>query len=200
MDTDFCYFCMQLPPLSIGEAPAISLEEFDDRLRSVPPKAASYVRSCSFPMIPEAVFPRGSAAAKFRSFEEGLRYEIARFRAAKSGRSLPPRPRGARTEEEIPSRIQSIAGLNPLEREKKLNEMRSAFLEQIEKDDPLSREAAVCYRLRLSMLWRETTFGDMAGREVFRNTVDTIEQESIGEVGPSSGEKNNRENPTKAEV
>lgn len=196
MDTDFCYFCMQLPPLSLGEAPAISLEEFDTRLRTVSPKAAAYVRSCEFPLLPEVSFPRASAASKFRSFEESLRYEIACFRAAKSGQAVPESPRGVTASKDLQQRIESIAGLNPLEREKKLNQIRGEFLEMIERNDPLSREAAACYRLRLSMRWRETAFGDMAGREVFRNTVDAIERESIGEFNTP----NNRENPTKAEV
>ncbi len=183
MDTDFCYFCMQLPDFPIGEPPPISLDEFDSRLKTVSRDAARYVLSCSFPLSPEARFPRGSAAAKFRSFEESLRYDIACFRAAKFGLPIPPRPAGVRAIKGLPARIESFARFNPLEREKKLNEIRSAFLDKIAAADPLSREAAACYRIRLSMIWRETMFGDPAGREVFRNTVDTIEHESIGSIG-----------------
>lgn len=200
MDTDFCYFCMQLPEFPIGAAPPVSLDGFDDLLKTVPPAAARYVRSCVFPLPADAAFPHGSAAARFRAFEDSLRYDIACFRAAKFGLPVPPRPRNVRAVEGLPARIEAIAEFDPLEREKKLNEFRGAFLEGIAAGNPLSREAAACYRIRLSMAWREAKFGDARGREAFRDTVDAIEHESIGGPDAPAEEKPNRMNPIKAEV
>lgn len=187
MNADFCYFCMQLPAFPADAAPPISLDEFDNRLKIISPADANYIFSCSFPLSAETKFPRGSAAAQFRAFENSLRYEIACFRAAKFGLPIPPRPRNIRPIEGLQARIESFAKSDPLEREKKLNGIRSAFLERIANGDPLSREAAACYRIRLSMIWRETKFRDPVGREVFRNTVDMIERESIG--GPDTPAK-----------
>ncbi len=179
MNMDFCYFCMQLPGFPIGGHPPISLEEFDKRLEIVHRDDLRYVVSCTFPLPPKNGFPRGSAAAQFHTFEENLRYEIACFRAAKSGVPIPARPRHLPVIADIQAQLNSIATLDPFTREQKLIEIRSVFLEKIAAANPLSREAAACYRFRLSMSWRENQFKDPAGREVFSNTVDIIESEFI---------------------
>jgi hypothetical protein len=198
MNTDFCYFCTQLPEFGIGAAPPMELGEFDDLLKSVAENSARYVRSCSFPLDPELKLPGGSAAARFHAFEENLRYEIACFRAAKSGQPIPARPRRLRVIEGLQAKIGSIAKFDPLEREKKLNEFRGAFLAEIAAAEPFSREAAACYRFRLAMSLREKTFQDPAGREVFRGTVDAIEQESIGGAEVPAEEKQHQNNSIKA--
>ncbi len=179
MNTEFCYFCMQLPGFPVGGTPTLSLEEFDSRLDVVPDDDARYVVSCTFPLPPEAKYPRGSAAAQFQSFEESLRYEIACFRAAKAGQSIPPRPRHVTPNSAIQAQIESIAGLDPFKREKKLIEIRSIFLEKIAETKMLTREAAACYRFRLAMAWRENLYRNPAGRERFSETVDAIEDKFI---------------------
>ncbi len=181
MNTDFCYFCMQLPGFFAGETPSITLEDFDRRLEIVDPVAARYVRECTYPLPSGRSFPRGSAAAGLHAFDAALRYEVACFRAARAGLETPPRPRRLRPVPGQAAEVRAIAGLNPFEREKKLNALRGAFLDRIAAADPMSREAAACYRLRLAMRQWETTFADPSGGEIFRRTVNQIEHESIGD-------------------
>lgn len=189
MNTDFCYFCMQLPGFFAGETPSITLEDFDRRLEIVAPAEARYVRHCTYPLTPERSFPRGSAAARLRAFDAALRYEIACFRAAKAGLETPPRPTRLHEVPGQAAEVRAIAGLNPFEREKRLNAFRGVFLDRIAAADPMSREAAACYRLRLAMREWETTFADPSGRDLFRRTVDEIEHQSIGDpaAAPPSG-------------
>lgn len=188
MNTDFCYFCMQLPGFFAGETPSITLEDFDRRLEIVDPAAARYVRECTYPLPSGRSFPRGSAAAGLHAFDAALRYEVACFRAARAGLETPSRPRRLRPVPGQAAEVRAIAGLNPFEREKKLNALRGAFLDRIAAADPMSREAAACYRLRLAMRQWETTFADPSGGEIFRRTVNQIEHESIGDpLTPPAG-------------
>ncbi len=182
MEIDFCFFCAQLPEFPVGAVPPLALTEFDARLTNVPADAADYVRACDFPCPAAWRVPKDSAAGQFRAFENSLRYDIACFRAVKHGLPIPPRPRNVHPVDGLAAQIEALAKADPLERERKLNRLRSDFLEKIAAANPFSREAAACYRIRLALGWREAAFRDPSGRAIFRDAVDAIERESVGDA------------------
>jgi len=189
MESAFCYFCLQLPAFAVGAPPPVPVEDFDRRLRTVPDAAARYVRSCGFPLLPGAVFPWGSAGSRFKAYEDQIRYEVARHRSLKAGRSEPPRPRGVAGDGALRGQIEAMGGLDPLKREHGLGEMRSRYLARMEAAHPLSREAAACYRFRLAIAWREAALGHPEGLRLFREAVDGLECRAPGSGGDRAEEE-----------
>ena len=178
----YCYFCAQLPTLIAGTPAPMTLADFDRKLGFLPEADARYIASCKYPPSRTAVFPKGSAAAEFLTFEFALRGEIARLRLA--GRAAEESARYP-----LPPETGSIPGLrdevaraasaaNPWERELKLDDIRWRRLSDMERSVPFSREAAACYRLKLAILLKEQSFRLEAGKENFTTASGEIDRKS----------------------
>ena len=179
---NYCYFCAQLPTLIPGNPAPMTLAEFDRKLGFLPEADASYIANCVYPPNRAAKFPAGSAAARFREFEFALRGEIAHLRLA--GRAaeeaakyaLPPETgRVPGLKDEV---ARAAAASNPWERELRLDEIRWRMLSDLERGMAFSREAAVCYRLKLAILLKEQRFRRETGKTNFTATSDEIDRKS----------------------
>ncbi len=179
---NYYYFCSQLPTLIPGVPAPMTLEEFDSKLSFLPDRDARYIASCTFPPNRAAKFPAGSAAAEFQAFEFALRGEIALLRLAKrpvdeAGKYSLPQETGS-----VPGLRESVASAasapDPWERELRVDQIRWRMLDAIERGNGFSREAAVCYRLKLAILLKEQSFRQEAGKTNFEAASGLIDRMS----------------------
>ena len=178
----YCYFCAQLPTLLAGTPAPMTLADFDRKLEFLPPADARYIASCVYPPNRQTTFPAGSAAARFLEFEFALRGEIARLRlagrAAEDAARYPLPPETGRIPGLKDEVARAAAAPDPQERELRLDEVRWRMLSDLERGMAFSREAAVCYRLKLALLLKEQRFRREAGKENFTTTSDEIDRKS----------------------
>lgn len=177
---DYYYFCSQLPSLQPGGAPPYTLAAFDALVGGLlPQRDAAYITSCYFEPDRVAPLPDDSVGAAYRDWEFALRGEVARLRAAASGEAAPVLPPETDTFAEIRDLVNSAASApNPLERERRLDALRFAKLNDLESRHAFSKEMVACYRIKLSILIRNRQFLEAAGKTNFEDAVTRIDRNS----------------------
>lgn len=180
MGGNYYYFCSQLPALQPGAVPPFTLAEFDERVAGIlPPADFSYVSRCGFPPDRGADLPAGSVGAAYRSWEFALRGEIARLRVAEGHGDAIDLPPETDAFADIREQIGGAASApNPLERERRVDQLRWRRLDELAFGHEFTVEAVACYRLRLAILEKNRQFVAETGRNNFEEAVGLIDRNS----------------------
>ncbi len=164
---DYYYFCAQLPTLQCGGAAPFTLAEFDSRVKALlPAKEAQRIIEDS---------RAGRLGGEYGEWEEVLRFVIAVQRndafvfALNSEYAIQLR-------EQI-SAISSSA-LNPLDRQKRIDALCWQKLDDLSTNLQFSREAVICYRIKLSILEKYRMYRTDTGTDNFEEAVRLIDGNS----------------------
>jgi len=175
----YYFFAASLPELRAGEAPPMSVGEFDEAAAGeLSPAAWRRLTEFSLPSV-----PGGSAEGlprvyrEVRRFEEVLRTRIARRRADRSGTLLElPEPEEFVAEAES-AVAQAAQAASPAEREEILDRARAARLDELESNHFFDFDFLCVYRLRLMLAERRRRRGSTErGRKNFEAALREISE------------------------
>ena len=139
----------------------------------------AYVSRCGFPPDRGADLPAGSVGAAYRSWEFALRGEIARLRVAEGHGDAIDLPPETDAFADIREQIGGAASApNPLERERRVDQLRWRRLDELAFGHEFTVEAVACYRLRLAILEKNRQFVAETGRNNFEEAVGLIDRNS----------------------
>ena len=153
----FTFLLAELPELSLSESAPLSLDDFDAMVREamIPEK---YIRLLNeYPPAELSMESSDSGElfhvfARYLDFERFLKLRIARIRAAKQGVEK-VFPEAEKFFVYANAAIEAAAGINdPLEREKAVDTLRWAAIEEIVPAGILNFEALCAYKIKLVLL------------------------------------------------
>lgn len=172
---NYYYTVAALPTIFFGEKAPISEEEFlqfaEDTLK---PEHFQIVRKSRL----SSVETTGSVFAdRILSWEKELRLELAEARMAKLKFTPPePLPRSD-GQDALHEQVKAIMAMDsPLEAECFMDQLRWAFLEDMEASHFFDLEAIIIYFFKLQIALRQEKFQKEPGQQAFAETYETITQ------------------------
>ena len=176
------YFALKasLPYLKFGEAPVLSHERFMEYCGAfLGRKELEYLQNLSL-QDPGKEPEKGSAEAKFHSFETALRNALVTFRAKKKGRKADIFLRensGSEADRDMSNLINLLQNASDaLEREKILDNARWTFLDEMELGHYADLDALSIYCRKLLILEKWTQYQKEQAGKNLEETVSTVEK------------------------
>jgi hypothetical protein len=145
----FHYLVASLPQLRLGEAVALRSPEFLEVCgRYLEPEDQALLEGAGLLPSPEAPHP---ALARWQDFETDLRNHVARARAARRKVDAEPylRPEGDLSSELERAVAEALDQANPEDGERRLDELRWRFLDNLTVGHPADLTNLLAYRLQL---------------------------------------------------
>ena len=167
----YYYLVASLPYLGFGDSPPVDRDTFIAELgKWLSSEDMDTVRAAGLRYI-EIAGEETELLKEWKSFDEGLREELARLRVSRK------RPGGYK----VPERLKEVMGQQtPLLMEKKLERLRWDFIEEKEAGYHFDINWLVLYFLKLQILERLEVFDKDKGEEFFHKLCEVNHEQAIG--------------------
>lgn len=156
--SNMVYLMTSLPSLSLGEAPPITIDEFnDDAKRELSSRHFKALQSVDIQKLEAKV-----GVKNISSLLETIKEDLSEVRTAKA-QSRQAKP------ERLP--LSALRG-NPLEREMQIMQWQWEELQDIEAGKTFTLTEVLVYKLKLQLVERSYSFNKVKGAEVLASVVN----------------------------
>ena len=172
----YVFLSASLPELIFGQAPALTVAEFDELAAAVlPEKRVWELAQLNLPLTAATTdnLPL-PIQRQFCAFERFLRTRISALRAKKLEWEYPVPASEAFFTEVVRTLTEAAKIANPVEREELVDRLRGSFLDELESGHNMDLEHLCVYRIRLQILsgYRERDFAD--GQKRFQTVLEQM--------------------------
>ncbi|AHW61490.1 hypothetical protein FH5T_02460 [Draconibacterium orientale] len=156
--SNMVYLMTSLPSLSLGEAPPITIDEFnDDAKRQLSARHFKALQSVDIQKLDAKVGVRSISSLLY-----SIKEDLSEVRAAKA-QNRQPKP------ERMPN---SLLRGNPMEREMNILQWQWEELQDIEAGKTFTLTEVLVYKLKLQLVERLYSFDENKGAEVLASVVN----------------------------